>query len=197
MNNKLGFSLVEMLFVIAAISVMSVAVHAATITEPTTFRDRVMFRGSTGPDFDAGNSFSIGGTKVTATAAGLNAVGAVSTGVSGTSTVASNVTAQTSAVAATVTRQTATLAPTITPQVISMPQSWTLQTVSLTDTNGVIALVVTGIVANVSVDVMTNATSSLAGALTNVTVSTAGITTNVAVTYGVFGFASGICTNKP
>lgn len=70
-----GFSLVEMLVVIAIISTICLVcrpVYAGTVTEPTVFRDRVSFRGSTGPDFDADNSFSIGGTKVEATAAQLN-----------------------------------------------------------------------------------------------------------------------------
>lgn len=63
------------LFVIACIlAILAPILMAGTITEPTVFRDRVMFRGSTGPDFDADNSFSIGGVKVTKTAAQLNSV---------------------------------------------------------------------------------------------------------------------------
>ncbi|MEI7879847.1 MAG: hypothetical protein WCI95_03120 [bacterium] len=62
------------LLLISIIAIASI-VQAATVTEPTTFRDRVVFRGSTGPDFDADNSFSIGQVKVTATAAQLNAAG--------------------------------------------------------------------------------------------------------------------------
>jgi hypothetical protein len=71
-TKKLG--IVGLLF-ISIIAIASI-VQAASITEPTTFRDRVMFRGSTGPDFDADNKFSIGQVQVTATAAQLNAAGA-------------------------------------------------------------------------------------------------------------------------
>lgn len=71
-SRKLGFSFV----VIAIVAIFAIFAQAATITEPTTFRDRVVFRGSTGPDFDTDNKFSIGGTKVTKTAAELNAVNA-------------------------------------------------------------------------------------------------------------------------
>ena len=102
----------------------------------------------------------------------------------------SNVVVQTATVAATVTPQagaTVTAESVVTPQTVSVPQTWTLQTVSITDTNGVTALVVTGIVANVSVAVCTNATVATsiangAGLLTNVTATTAGVTTNVTVT---------------
>ena len=74
MKSKLGFSLVELLVVIAVVMLVGlVTCQAGTVTEPTTFRDVVKFRGSTGPDFDAANVFSIGGTKVEATAAQLNA----------------------------------------------------------------------------------------------------------------------------
>lgn len=74
MKSKSGFSLVELLVVIAVVMLVGlVTCQAASVTEPTTFRDVVKFRGSTGPDFDAGNVFSIGGTKVEATAAQLNA----------------------------------------------------------------------------------------------------------------------------
>ena len=69
---KFGFSLVELLVVVAIVSMLSVLCQAAEVTSPTTFRDRVMFRGSTGPDFDADNKFSIGGTKVTASASELS-----------------------------------------------------------------------------------------------------------------------------
>ena len=78
MKSKLGFSLVELLVVIAVVMLVGlVTCQAGTVTEPTTFRDVVKFRGSTGPDFDAANVFSIGGTKVTATAAQLNAATSV------------------------------------------------------------------------------------------------------------------------
>lgn len=70
-TKKLG--IVGLLF-IATIAIAGI-LQAATITEPTTFRDVVKFRGSTGPDFDADNKFSIGQVKVTATAAQLNAAG--------------------------------------------------------------------------------------------------------------------------
>ena len=69
---KFGFSLVQLLVVVTIVSMLSVLCQAAEVTSPTTFRDRVMFRGSTGPDFDADNKFSIGGTKVTASAAELS-----------------------------------------------------------------------------------------------------------------------------
>jgi len=152
------------------------------------------------------------GTKATLTVDKIVAGTSISGG-----SVVSNVIAQTAAVAGTVTPQagsavtatsvvtpqagaTVTATAVVTPQTVSVPQSWTLQTVSLTDTNGVTALVVTGIVANVSVDVCTNATAAITvangaglltnatvatsiangtGLLTNVTVSTAGVTTNV------------------
>jgi len=93
---------------------------AGTVTEPTVFRDTVKFRGSTGPDFDSTAAFSIGGTKVTSTAAQLNAagsesaltvtqvVGAAQTGaVTATGTVA--VTVQTVTIPAGVTNATLTL----------------------------------------------------------------------------------------
>lgn len=86
-TKKLG--IVGLLF-ISIIAIASI-LQAATITEPTTFRDRVMFRGSTGPDFDADNKFSIGGTAVTRTADEINAMPSVSGGVSGSSLVATNV----------------------------------------------------------------------------------------------------------
>jgi hypothetical protein len=73
---KFGFSLVQLLVVVTIVSMLSVLCQAAEVTSPTTFRDRVMFRGSTGPDFDADNKFSIGGTKVTKTAAEINALNA-------------------------------------------------------------------------------------------------------------------------
>ena len=75
-----------------------------------------------------------------------------SQGISGSSTVATGISAS-----AYVTNATAA----VTAQTQSIPISWTLQTVSMTDTNGVTALVVTGIVANVSVAVMTNGTVAL------------------------------------
>jgi hypothetical protein len=71
---KFGFSLAQLIVVVSIVSMLSVLCQAAEVTSPTTFRDRVMFRGSTGPDFDADNKFSIGGTQVTPTAAELNAV---------------------------------------------------------------------------------------------------------------------------
>ena len=77
MKSKLGFSLLEMILVIVAIiAVVGASItdcQAGSVTEPTVFRDRVAFRGSTGPDFDSVNVFSIGGTKVEATAAQLSA----------------------------------------------------------------------------------------------------------------------------
>ena len=69
---KFGFSLVQLLVVVTIVSMLSVLCQAAEVTSPTTFRDRVMFRGSTSPDFDADNKFSIGGVKVTATAAQID-----------------------------------------------------------------------------------------------------------------------------
>jgi len=71
MKSKLGFVLFAMLLVVIAVGIA----RAATVTEPTTFRDVVKFRGSTGPDFDSVNSFSIGQVKVTVTADQLNAAG--------------------------------------------------------------------------------------------------------------------------
>lgn len=70
-TKKLG--IVGLLF-ISIIAIASI-LQAASVTEPTTFRDRVVFRGSTGPDFDADNKFSIGQVPVTVTAAQLNAAG--------------------------------------------------------------------------------------------------------------------------
>ncbi len=69
---KFGFSLVQLLVVVTITSMLSVLCQAEEVTHPTTFRDRVMFRGGTGPDFDSANIFSIGGTKVTSSAAELN-----------------------------------------------------------------------------------------------------------------------------
>lgn len=80
MKSKSGYSLVGFLTAIAIIFIIGLifqaTVNAGTVTEPTVFRDRVSFRGSTAPDFDADNKFSIGGTAVTKTAAELNTVNA-------------------------------------------------------------------------------------------------------------------------
>ena len=73
-SRKYGFNLVDLLVIISIVSMIVMPCMAEEVTHPTTFRDRVMFRGSTGPDFDASNIFSIGGTKVTPSAAELNAV---------------------------------------------------------------------------------------------------------------------------
>ena len=69
---KLGFSLVELIVVVFIVSIFASTLMAEEVTHPMAFRDRVMFRGSTGPDFDASNIYSIGGTKVTSSAAELN-----------------------------------------------------------------------------------------------------------------------------
>uniref|UniRef100_A0A6M3L947 Uncharacterized protein n=1 Tax=viral metagenome TaxID=1070528 RepID=A0A6M3L947_9ZZZZ len=70
--NTRRFSFSALIAIVCLISWLAPVLFAGTITEPTTFRDRVVFRGSTGPDFDADNKFSIGGVAVTATAAQLN-----------------------------------------------------------------------------------------------------------------------------
>lgn len=66
--------------VIAIVAILSIFVQAASageIRDPTVFRDRVAFRGSTGPDFDATAKFSIGGTAYTGTVDQLNQAAAV------------------------------------------------------------------------------------------------------------------------
>lgn len=80
---KIRNRIASLFVIIAVFSLLTMIAQAATITEPTVFRDTVKFRGSTGPDFDSNNSFSIGGTKVTATAAELNAVTADVTALEG------------------------------------------------------------------------------------------------------------------
>jgi len=73
---KFGFSLVQLLVVVTIVSMLSVLCQAEEVTHPMVFRDRVSFRGSTGPDFDSANIFSIGGTKVTVDAATINSIAA-------------------------------------------------------------------------------------------------------------------------
>lgn len=82
-SRKLGFSLVELLVVISIIMIITTITRAGEVREPTVFRDRVVFAGSTAPEFH--NGLSIDGTPVTL------ASNLVAGGVSGSATVVTNV----------------------------------------------------------------------------------------------------------
>ena len=141
-SRKLGFSIVGLLIVIAIFSIVGIlTVKAGTITEPTVFRDRVSFRGSTGPDFDSGNVFSIGGTKVTATADQLTAAAAGSV-TNGTVVTNAVLTLRSAAITATaaVTRQVYTPAFMLADGTTNAIPQMTNATVAVTVVNGGVVL---------------------------------------------------------
>lgn len=153
MNTRLS-KLASVFAVIAMIAILAPILFAGTVTEPTTFRDRVMFRGSTGPDFDADNKFSIGGAAVTVTAAEINAAGSES------ALLLTNVVNQTATLSGTVTAQRALEYP-----VTNVVPQYAVYA----DTNGAIAI--TNIVLQyLPIKPVTNVSVSVAGVVTNVAV---------------------------
>jgi hypothetical protein len=72
-KSKLGFSIVGLLIIAWIVSLVAVLVQAKEEYDTVAFRNRVVFRGATGPDFKGPQNWSVDGTQWTGTVAKLNA----------------------------------------------------------------------------------------------------------------------------